>query len=74
MILCDSLEFEGAEHKMAGVFPVGTTFCPRPQGLGYTEAVAEQDSVSTQEGQPSMGMNFIIPSALTATANLLISQ
>jgi len=58
MILCDSLEFEGAEHKMAGVFPVGTTFCPRPQGLGYTEAVAEQDSVFYPRGATVYGHEF----------------
>jgi cobyrinic acid a,c-diamide synthase len=43
MYLCDALEFEGATYPMAGVFPVTTSFCPRPQGLGYTcsEVVAQ---------------------------------
>ena len=58
MILCDWLEYEGARHAMAGVFPVGTTFCRRPQGLGYTEAMAERGSVFYPQGETVLGHEF----------------
>lgn len=58
MILCDSLEYEGAEHAMAGVFPVSTTFCPRPQGLGYTEAFAVRDNIFYPQGTTVLGHEF----------------
>lgn len=38
MYLCQGLAVEGAVYPMAGVFPVTTTLCPRPQGLGYSKA------------------------------------
>ncbi len=34
MYLCSALEFDGHSYPMAGVFPVRTTFCQRPQGSG----------------------------------------
>jgi cobyrinic acid a,c-diamide synthase len=58
MILCDWLEYEGLRHPMAGVFPTGTAFCQRPQGLGYTEAVAERDTVFFPEGARVLGHEF----------------
>lgn len=58
MVLCDFLEFEGRSHAMAGVYPLGTTFCERPQGLGYTEAVAKRDSVFYAEGTTVLGHEF----------------
>jgi cobyrinic acid a,c-diamide synthase len=38
MYLCEELIVEGATYPMAGVFPLATTLCARPQGLGYAEA------------------------------------
>lgn len=58
MVLCEGLEFEGVTHAMAGVFPLGTTFCQRPQGLGYTEAVAQIDTVFYPKGTKVLGHEF----------------
>lgn len=58
MLLCDFLEFEGKNHSMAGVFPVGTTFCPRPQGLGYTEALAVKETVFYPKDTTVLGHEF----------------
>ena len=38
MYLCQGLVVDGTLHPMAGVFPVTTTLCARPQGLGYSVA------------------------------------
>jgi len=58
MVLCDSLEFEGITHSMAGVFPIGTTFCPKPQGLGYTEAEVILENPFFTKGQIVQGHEF----------------
>lgn len=38
MYLAEQLVVCGRRHPMAGVFPVSTELCGRPQGLGYVEA------------------------------------
>ncbi len=38
MYLCQGLDLGGTVHAMAGVFPLTTTLCARPQGLGYSRA------------------------------------
>jgi cobyrinic acid a,c-diamide synthase len=38
MYLCQGLDIQGTVYPMAGVFPVTTTLCARPQGLGYSLA------------------------------------
>ncbi|WP_243545170.1 cobyrinate a,c-diamide synthase [Pseudodesulfovibrio tunisiensis] len=58
MYLCEALEFEGRTYPMAGVFPVRTQFCPRPQGLGYTRAEAVLDSVFYARGDVISGHEF----------------
>jgi cobyrinic acid a,c-diamide synthase len=58
MALCDFLEFQGERYPMAGVFPVGTTFCPKPQGLGYTVAVANKTTAFYPEGTTVLGHEF----------------
>lgn len=58
MVLCESLEYEGATYPMAGVFPLGTTFCPKPQGLGYTEAEIVTDSPFYDMGAMVQGHEF----------------
>nr|WP_286181906.1 cobyrinate a,c-diamide synthase [Desulfovibrio sp. Huiquan2017] len=58
MVLCDALEIDGRTHAMAGVFPLTTTFCPRPQGLGYTEAEVVEDTVFFPRGERVLGHEF----------------
>ncbi|BCS89501.1 cobyrinate a,c-diamide synthase [Pseudodesulfovibrio sediminis] len=58
MVLCDSLQIEGASHKMAGVFPLSTSFCPRPQGLGYTEAEVIAENPFYPVGSTIQGHEF----------------
>lgn len=38
MYLCEELHADGTIYPMAGVFPLATTLCARPQGLGYAQA------------------------------------
>lgn len=38
MYLCEELHAENTVYPMAGIFPLATTLCDRPQGLGYAEA------------------------------------
>ncbi|WP_147818748.1 cobyrinate a,c-diamide synthase [Salidesulfovibrio onnuriiensis] len=58
MYLCDTLEYDGSVYPMAGVFPVATSFCPRPQGLGYTEAEAVADTPFYARGTRVRGHEF----------------
>lgn len=58
MYLCDTLEYEGSVYPMAGVFPVATSFCPRPQGLGYTEAEATLENPFYARGTTVRGHEF----------------
>jgi cobyrinic acid a,c-diamide synthase len=58
MVLCDRLEKDGRSYRMAGVFPLTTSFCPRPQGLGYTEAEVVGDSVFFPLGERILGHEF----------------
>lgn len=38
MYLAEAVEYQGVSYPMAGVFPVRTEFCAKPQGLGYVSA------------------------------------
>lgn len=58
MALCETLEFEGKSYPMAGVYPLGTTFCPRPQGLGYTEAEIVAENPFYARGSKVQGHEF----------------
>lgn len=58
MVLCDFLELDGKRHPMAGVYPVGTSFCPKPQGLGYTKAVSQKDNAFYPKGTSVLGHEF----------------
>ncbi|MBN2139809.1 MAG: cobyrinate a,c-diamide synthase [Desulfovibrionaceae bacterium] len=58
MYLCAGLEIEGREYPMAGVFPLSTRFCPRPQGLGYTEAEVVLDNPFLDLGTRVRGHEF----------------
>lgn len=44
MYLCRAVHLDGVQHDLAGVFPLTTRLCPRPQGLGYVEAVVEAEN------------------------------
>jgi cobyrinic acid a,c-diamide synthase len=54
MYLCRALEYEGNAYPMAGIFPVTTTFCPKPQGLGYV-----QGQVTVQNPFYPVGTNLV---------------
>ncbi|BDQ34774.1 cobyrinate a,c-diamide synthase [Pseudodesulfovibrio portus] len=58
MVLCDALEIHGGSYAMAGVFPVSTSFCPRPQGLGYTEAETVRENPFFEFGSRIRGHEF----------------
>ncbi|NDV20356.1 cobyrinate a,c-diamide synthase [Pseudodesulfovibrio sp. JC047] len=58
MVLCNSLEMRETSYPMAGVFPVGTSFCPKPQGLGYTEAEVVEDNPFFRTGSRIEGHEF----------------
>lgn len=61
MYLCEGLllpDAEGGPRAMAGVFPVCTRLCPRPQGLGYVEAVVEAENPFHPVGSRLSGHEF----------------
>jgi len=62
MYLCESLTLgSGAEHSahcLAGVFPLATRLCPRPQGLGYVEALVEVENPFHPLGAHITGHEF----------------
>jgi cobyrinic acid a,c-diamide synthase len=58
MILCETLEHEKQTYPMAGVFPIGTTFCQKPQGLGYTKGEVLAETPFFQKGTVVLGHEF----------------
>lgn len=58
MVLCEYLEYFGESYRMTGVFPVGTAFCEKPQGLGYTKAISLKDSPFFAKDTIIMGHEF----------------
>ncbi len=44
MYLCRALELAEGPRELAGVFPLSTRLCARPQGLGYVEALVEAEN------------------------------
>lgn len=58
MYLARHLEHEGRSHAMAGVFPLSTRLCAKPQGLGYIEAEAMRDTPFFRAGERIMGHEF----------------
>ena len=76
MYLCAGLTLDDGEHALAGVFPLVTRLCPRPQGLGYVEALVEAENPFHLLGARLTGHEFHYsaclepsnPYALPATA------
>lgn len=58
MLLCRALETGQQEFPMAGVFDMSTHLCAKPQGLGYTEAVADRKNPFHPEGVVLKGHEF----------------
>ena len=58
MYLCEELHAEGKIYPMAGVFPLATTLCARPQGLGYAEASVIAENPFHPVGQTLKGHEF----------------
>lgn len=58
MYLCEFLEYQGERYPMSGVFPVSTSFCVRPQGLGYTEATVAAENPFYAVGEKLCGHEF----------------
>lgn len=58
MVLCRSLKAQDATYPMAGVLPVDTVLCERPQGLGYVEAEVVGDTPFHPKGALLLGHEF----------------
>ncbi len=58
MYLCRELRMGDASFPMAGVFPLSTTLCPRPQGLGYCQALVRRDNPFHPVGFELAGHEF----------------
>jgi len=58
MVLCEELHADGTIYPMAGVFPLATTLCDRPQGLGYAEASVVADNPFHPVGTRLKGHEF----------------
>jgi cobyrinic acid a,c-diamide synthase len=58
MYLCRDLEYEHQVYPMAGIFPVSTTFCRKPQGLGYVQGQVTQANPFHSPGTTLVGHEF----------------
>lgn len=58
MYLCESITHQGQSLPMAGVFPVSVELLPKPQGLGYVEAMVDQNSPFFTKGHVLQGHEF----------------
>ncbi|MGE4264413.1 MAG: cobyrinate a,c-diamide synthase [Desulfovibrio sp.] len=58
MYLCEALHLPDGRHELAGVFPISTRLCPRPQGLGYVEALVEAENPFHPLGAHVTGHEF----------------
>ncbi|HMM39849.1 MAG TPA: cobyrinate a,c-diamide synthase [Desulfovibrio sp.] len=68
MYLCRALEMHGRTYPLAGVFDLTTTLCPKPQGLGYVEALVERDNPFHPAGAVLRGHEFHYSACLATTA------
>ncbi len=58
MYLCEELHVDDAIYPLAGVFPLATTLCARPQGLGYARATVVADNPFHPLGTTLLGHEF----------------
>lgn len=58
MLLCRALRLDGREVPMSGLLSVSTEFLPRPQGLGYVEALTTGDTPFHPQGSAWRGHEF----------------
>jgi len=58
MYLCRDLRVGAETFPMAGVFPLTTTLCARPQGLGYCHAAVRRDNPFHPAGATLPGHEF----------------
>lgn len=58
MILCRELRVGDTDFPMAGVFPARAEFCPKPQGLGYVEALVTAENPFHPTGARFRGHEF----------------
>lgn len=58
MYLCEALCLPDGRHELAGVYPLSTRLCPRPQGLGYVEALVEAENPFHPLGARITGHEF----------------
>jgi len=56
--LGESLEFEGENHKMCGVFPLNFKFSKKPFGHGYTSLKVDKKNPFFEEGVQIRGHEF----------------
>ncbi len=66
MYLADAVRVGGVDHPMSGVLPVTVEMCPRPQGLGYIEAVVSAENPYHPKGLTLRGHEFHFSRALGA--------
>jgi cobyrinic acid a,c-diamide synthase len=66
MYLCQALELDGASYPMAGVFPLATHLCARPQGLGYSRATVDRPNPFHPVGTVLSGHEFHYSKCLPA--------
>jgi cobyrinic acid a,c-diamide synthase len=58
MYLCRELEYQNRVFPMAGIFPVSTTFCCKPQGLGYVQGQVTETNPFYPLGTTLVGHEF----------------
>ncbi len=66
MLLAQALIRDGNSHTMAQIFPVSTTFFPKPQGLGYVQATVCAENAFHPQGQAVRGHEFHYSQCVTA--------
>lgn len=58
IILCEALEKDGKVWPMAGLFSCRAQWLPKPQGLGYVEAIVQTPNPWHQQGRKLLGHEF----------------
>ena len=58
MILCREIRIDDRNYPMADLFPARAEFHPRPQGLGYVEAIVERENPFHPRGSILRGHEF----------------